>query len=68
MPDMSQVDLLFNYQSNLQTGQAIASVVTSGDSDAIPIHLFVLSRKWTKIKMEHMCTRFMLYSKSLHSA
>ena len=46
--EMSQVDWLFNYQTSLKSGHAIASIVTSGDIDAIPIHLFALSRKWPK--------------------
>ena len=46
--EMSQVDWILQDSSQLETGKAACSVVTSGDIDAVPIHLYALSGKWRK--------------------
>ena len=47
--EMAQVDWLMETLLPLLTdGDAVASVLSSGDIDAIPIHLFVLSYKWPR--------------------
>lgn len=40
---MSQVDWLISCYDSLNPEAAIVSVVTSGDTDAVPIHLFAVS-------------------------
>lgn len=46
--EMSQVDWLFECLPFLQPGESVASLVTSGDIDAVPIHLFAIERSWPK--------------------
>ena len=46
--EMSQFDWVAQFLSSLSPNQAIVSVVTSGDIDAVPIHMFALSRLWVK--------------------
>ena len=46
--EMSQVDLLIDYKDLLTEGDACISVVSSGDIDAITIHMFVLSHLWPR--------------------
>lgn len=46
--EMAQVDWLFDCLSELNDGDAILSVVTSGDIDAVIIHMFALSYKWPR--------------------
>ena len=41
--EMSQVDWLISSYTSLNSGECVVSVVTSGDIDAIPIHLFAVS-------------------------
>ena len=49
--EMAQVDWLakFKDEDNLQPGEAVASIVTSGDIDAVVIHIFYVSRHWPRI-------------------
>lgn len=46
--EMAQADWLLYYLPHLQQGDAIASIVTSGDIDAVTIHLFLVSRLWPR--------------------
>jgi len=46
--EMAQVDWLLQSMHNLKPGEAAASIVTSGDFDAIIIHMFVISRHWAR--------------------
>ncbi len=46
--ELAQVDWLLDAANSLAPGEAAISVVTSGDIDAIPIHLFVLSLRWPR--------------------
>ena len=45
--EMSQVDWLFDH-NQLKPGEAFASIVRSGDIDAVIIHLYVISKKWPR--------------------
>ena len=44
--EMAQVDWLVECVDDLSEGDAVLSVVSSGDIDAVVIHLFVLSYMW----------------------
>ncbi|CAC5412714.1 unnamed protein product [Mytilus coruscus] len=44
--EMSQVDWLCMCKAGLSPSKAACSIVTSGDIDAIPIHMFALSDNW----------------------
>ena len=46
--EMSQVDWLINCLPDLKPGDAVLSFVTSGDIDAVAIHLFALSHLWPR--------------------
>lgn len=46
--EMSQVDWLVQNAHRLHTGEAAVSIVTSGDIDALCIHLFALSIHWPR--------------------
>ena len=46
--EMSQVDWLPEYVADLKKGDAIMALVTSGDIDAVVIHLFALAHMWHK--------------------
>ena len=46
--EMSQVDWLVQNANKLQPGEAAVSIVTSGDIDALYIHLFALSLHWPR--------------------
>ena len=46
--EMSQLDWLLNLQHTLSEGDVALSLVTSGDVDAIYIHLFVISQFWER--------------------
>lgn len=46
--EMSQLDWLINLQSKLRQGDAAVSLVTSGDIDAVYIHMFVLCQLWER--------------------
>ena len=46
--EMAVVDWLIGYQDQLKPGQVVVSVVSSGDIDAIYIHLFAVSRLWRR--------------------
>ncbi|KAH3716541.1 hypothetical protein DPMN_059265 [Dreissena polymorpha] len=46
--EMSQVDWLTEYQDRLLDGNACVSIVTSGDIDAVVIHMFALSHGWPR--------------------
>ena len=48
--EMSQVDWLIQNAHNLHPGEAAVSILTSGDIDALYIHLFALSRHWPRDK------------------
>ena len=44
--EMSICDWLLHYLPRVLPGQAVASVITSGDIDAVVIHLFILGKLW----------------------
>ncbi len=46
--EMSQVDWLLNSHENLVPGDDAVSIVTSGDIDAITIHLMALAMHWPR--------------------
>ena len=46
--EMSQVDWLIQCLPDLKPGDAVLSFVTSGDIDALPLHLFALSHLWPR--------------------
>ncbi len=46
--EMAQLDWLLDVSTELKDGDSVVSVVTSGDIDAIPIHLFALAQKWPR--------------------
>ncbi|CAC5411500.1 unnamed protein product [Mytilus coruscus] len=47
--EMAQVDWIFEIEPELASGEAVISIVTSGDCiDAVVIHLFALSRLWPR--------------------
>ena len=45
---MAIVDWLIDSQDQLKQGQVAVSIVSSGDIDAIYIHLFAVSRRWKR--------------------
>ena len=45
---MSQVNFLIEYLTSLTDEEACISIVTSGDIDAVTIHMFALSHLWTR--------------------
>jgi len=45
---MAQVDWLMEYESFLHAGESCVSIVTSGDIDAVVIHMFALAYKWKR--------------------
>ena len=45
---MSQVDWLIQYAASLSPGNACTSIVSSGDIDAVLIHLFAISHLWPR--------------------
>jgi hypothetical protein len=45
---MSQVDWLMEYSTGLQSHESCVSIVTSGDIDAVVIHLFAMSYLWPR--------------------
>ena len=46
---MAQIDWLIDIRSKLSSDMAVCSMLTSGDIDAIPIHLYSLSNNWSKV-------------------
>jgi len=50
--EMAQIDWLQEMQDELNVGEAVVSYLTSGDIDAIPIHLFYVASKWPR-KMDN---------------
>ena len=48
--EMAQADWLLQSANNLKPGDAVASVVTSGDIDAVIIHMYTVSRHWQRNK------------------
>ena len=46
--EMSQVDWLLTNSANMKDGDVAASIVTSGDIDALVLHMFALSMHWPK--------------------
>ena len=46
--EMAIVDWLIDSQDQLKQGQVAVSIVSSGDIDAIYIHLFAVSRRWKR--------------------
>ncbi|VDI78878.1 Hypothetical predicted protein [Mytilus galloprovincialis] len=46
--EMSQLDWLINCPTQLLQGDSCASIVSSGDIDAVVLHLFTLSHLWPK--------------------
>lgn len=46
--EMAQVDWTVSMATELGEGEAVLSIVTSGDIDAVPIHMFVLSQYWPR--------------------
>ena len=45
---MAQLDWLVSAREDLTEGEAVASIVTSGDIDAIYVHMFVQSKVWPR--------------------
>ena len=46
--EMSQMDWLPEILKDLQPGEGVANIVTSGDIDSVPIHLFYISKHWPR--------------------
>ena len=46
--EMAQLDWLISAQDDIKEGEAVASVVTSGDIDAVYAHMFVVSKHWPR--------------------
>ncbi|CAC5385091.1 unnamed protein product [Mytilus coruscus] len=46
--EMAQVDLIFEIEPELGSGEAVMSIVTSGDIDAVVIHLFFFIKTLAK--------------------
>ncbi|CAC5425792.1 unnamed protein product [Mytilus coruscus] len=46
--EMAQLDWLLEFADKLEQGDGCASIVTSGDIDAVVIHLFTLSFLWPR--------------------
>ena len=46
--EMAQLDWLISLQDDIKEGDAVASIVTSGDIDSVYIHMFVVSRLWPR--------------------
>ena len=46
--EMAAADWLMQSANGLQEGEAVASLVTSGDIDAVIIHMFVVARLWPR--------------------
>jgi hypothetical protein len=46
--EMSQVDWLIQCAASLSPGDACASIVSSGDIDAVLLHLFAISHLWPR--------------------
>ncbi|CAC5381867.1 unnamed protein product [Mytilus coruscus] len=47
--EMAQIDWLLDERSKLSPSMSACSILTSGDIDAIPIHLYSLSKKWPQV-------------------
>jgi hypothetical protein len=48
--ELAQVDWLLSAHGKLQPGKTIASVLSSGEINAVPVHLFVVSLHWPRSK------------------
>ena len=46
--EMAQIDWLFEVLPSLEADEAIVSIVTSGDIDAIPLHMYAIARSWPR--------------------
>ena len=46
--EMAVVDWLIGYQDQLKPGQVAVSIISSGDIDAVYVHLFAVSRLWKR--------------------
>ncbi len=46
--EMAQVDWLMDALPDLKEGDSVVSLVTSGDIDAVPIHLFAIAQHWPR--------------------
>ncbi|XP_071085902.1 uncharacterized protein [Haliotis cracherodii] len=46
--EMSQVDWLIASRSDLKAGERVVSLITSGDIDAVCIHLYAISKHWPR--------------------
>ncbi|KAK6175974.1 hypothetical protein SNE40_014346 [Patella caerulea] len=46
--EMAQIDWLFEYSKSVSDGEAFVSLVTSGDIDAVVLHLFAISKLWKR--------------------
>ena len=46
--EMALLDWLISAQDDIKEGEAVVSVVTSGDVDAVYTHMFVVSRYWPR--------------------
>jgi hypothetical protein len=53
--EMSQVDWILTTAGELEPGDSVVSIVTSGDIDAIVIHMFALAIKWPRKEDNTFC-------------
>ncbi|KAK6181777.1 hypothetical protein SNE40_009564 [Patella caerulea] len=51
--EMAQINWLFEYSKSASDGEAFVSLVTSGDIDAIVLHLFAISIMWKRNERMH---------------
>ncbi|WAR09221.1 hypothetical protein MAR_019179 [Mya arenaria] len=48
--EMVQIDWLMEYSSCLQQDESCASIVTSGDIDAVVLHMFAMAYRWPRLE------------------
>ena len=48
--EMAVMDWLYNFALDMSDGNAIMSIITSGDIDAVLIHLFAISNYWPRFE------------------
>ena len=49
---MALLDWLISAKDDIKEGEAVVSVVTSGDVDAVYTHMFVVSKYWPRTVTE----------------
>lgn len=45
---MAQVDWYLEFEKLIRKGESVISIVTSGDTDSVVIHMFALSQYWPR--------------------